>query len=129
MSFIYRKKKYPDLFKWFCIETIEVCCPAGTYGPDCLGNFSSEKFSSRYVFLPVCFSLSCHGQIHNVWYFAWDTGCCVVCTCLMPHNSVACEYPTRIKVFWACSNVQSCQRYWDVQKPSIWCSYPHLTHL
>ncbi|XP_029813920.1 cysteine-rich with EGF-like domain protein 2 [Manacus vitellinus] len=30
------KKKYPDLFKWFCIETIEVCCPAGTYGPDCL---------------------------------------------------------------------------------------------
>uniref|UniRef100_A0A8D0FUW5 Cysteine rich with EGF like domains 2 n=1 Tax=Strix occidentalis caurina TaxID=311401 RepID=A0A8D0FUW5_STROC len=30
------KKKYPDLFKWFCIETIEVCCPDGTYGPDCL---------------------------------------------------------------------------------------------
>ncbi|XP_041874187.1 protein disulfide isomerase CRELD2 [Corvus kubaryi] len=30
------KKKYPDLFKWFCIETVEVCCPAGTYGPDCL---------------------------------------------------------------------------------------------
>ncbi|XP_006016561.1 cysteine-rich with EGF-like domain protein 2 [Alligator sinensis] len=30
------KKKYPDLFKWFCIETIEVCCPTGTYGPDCL---------------------------------------------------------------------------------------------
>uniref|UniRef100_A0A8C8ECV6 Cysteine rich with EGF like domains 2 n=1 Tax=Otus sunia TaxID=257818 RepID=A0A8C8ECV6_9STRI len=30
------KKKYPDLFKWFCIETIEVCCPSGTYGPDCL---------------------------------------------------------------------------------------------
>uniref|UniRef100_A0A8B9SBX4 Cysteine rich with EGF like domains 2 n=1 Tax=Apteryx owenii TaxID=8824 RepID=A0A8B9SBX4_APTOW len=30
------KKKYPDLFKWFCIEMIEVCCPAGTYGPDCL---------------------------------------------------------------------------------------------
>ncbi|XP_072189869.1 protein disulfide isomerase CRELD2 isoform X2 [Excalfactoria chinensis] len=30
------KKKYPDLFKWFCIETLEVCCPPGTYGPDCL---------------------------------------------------------------------------------------------
>ncbi|KAF7246662.1 Cysteine-rich with EGF-like domain protein 2 [Varanus komodoensis] len=30
------KKKYPDLFKWFCIETIEVCCPPGTHGPDCL---------------------------------------------------------------------------------------------
>ncbi|OCT87323.1 hypothetical protein XELAEV_18021021mg [Xenopus laevis] len=30
------KKKYPDLLKWFCIETIKVCCPPGTYGPDCL---------------------------------------------------------------------------------------------
>ncbi|XP_077120986.1 protein disulfide isomerase CRELD2 isoform X2 [Ranitomeya variabilis] len=31
------RKKYPDLLKWFCIETIKVCCPPGTYGPDCLG--------------------------------------------------------------------------------------------
>ncbi|KAJ6666449.1 hypothetical protein lerEdw1_000724 [Lerista edwardsae] len=31
------KKKYPDLFNWLCIETIEVCCPSGTYGQDCLG--------------------------------------------------------------------------------------------
>ncbi|XP_075713327.1 protein disulfide isomerase CRELD2 [Rhinoderma darwinii] len=30
------KTKYPDLLKWFCIETIKVCCPSGTYGPDCL---------------------------------------------------------------------------------------------
>lgn len=30
------KKKHSDLLKWFCIETIEVCCPSGTYGPDCL---------------------------------------------------------------------------------------------
>uniref|UniRef100_A0A8D0BVI9 Cysteine rich with EGF like domains 2 n=1 Tax=Salvator merianae TaxID=96440 RepID=A0A8D0BVI9_SALMN len=30
------KKKYPDLFKWLCIETIEVCCPPGTHGPDCV---------------------------------------------------------------------------------------------
>ncbi|XP_053319270.1 protein disulfide isomerase CRELD2 [Spea bombifrons] len=30
------RKKYPDLLKWFCIDTIEVCCPSGTYGPDCL---------------------------------------------------------------------------------------------
>ncbi|XP_038612359.1 protein disulfide isomerase CRELD2 isoform X1 [Tachyglossus aculeatus] len=30
------KKKYPDLLKWLCVETIEVCCPPGTYGPDCL---------------------------------------------------------------------------------------------
>ncbi|KAG8577371.1 hypothetical protein GDO81_010153 [Engystomops pustulosus] len=30
------RKKYPDLRKWFCIETIEVCCPSGTYGPDCV---------------------------------------------------------------------------------------------
>lgn len=30
------KKKHSDLLKWFCIDTIEVCCPSGTYGPDCL---------------------------------------------------------------------------------------------
>ncbi|KAK7149407.1 hypothetical protein R3I94_008906 [Phoxinus phoxinus] len=30
-----RKTKHPDLFKWFCIETIEVCCPKGSFGPDC----------------------------------------------------------------------------------------------
>ncbi|KAM9327886.1 cysteine-rich with EGF-like domain protein 2 isoform 2-T2 [Pholidichthys leucotaenia] len=30
-----RKAKHPDLHKWFCIETIKVCCPKGTFGPDC----------------------------------------------------------------------------------------------
>ncbi|XP_030633964.1 cysteine-rich with EGF-like domain protein 2 [Chanos chanos] len=30
-----RKTKNPDLFKWFCIETIKVCCPKGTFGLDC----------------------------------------------------------------------------------------------
>uniref|UniRef100_A0A8D0UQ38 EGF-like domain-containing protein n=1 Tax=Sus scrofa TaxID=9823 RepID=A0A8D0UQ38_PIG len=30
------KKKHPDLFEWFCVKTLEVCCPPGTYGPDCL---------------------------------------------------------------------------------------------
>ncbi|KAM9846031.1 cysteine-rich with EGF-like domain protein 2 isoform 2-T2 [Aulostomus maculatus] len=30
-----RKTKHPDLHKWFCIETIRVCCPKGTFGPDC----------------------------------------------------------------------------------------------
>ncbi|XP_069485357.1 protein disulfide isomerase CRELD2 isoform X2 [Ambystoma mexicanum] len=29
------KRKHSDLLKWLCIETIEVCCPPGTYGPDC----------------------------------------------------------------------------------------------
>nr|XP_003461640.1 cysteine-rich with EGF-like domain protein 2 isoform X1 [Cavia porcellus] len=29
------KKKHPDLFKWFCVQTLEVCCSPGTYGPDC----------------------------------------------------------------------------------------------
>lgn len=32
-----RRTKHPDLFKWFCIETIKVCCPSGTFGPDCNG--------------------------------------------------------------------------------------------
>ncbi|XP_040199592.1 protein disulfide isomerase CRELD2 [Rana temporaria] len=30
------RNKSPDLLKWFCIGTINVCCPSGTYGPDCL---------------------------------------------------------------------------------------------
>ncbi|XP_032348425.1 protein disulfide isomerase CRELD2 isoform X3 [Camelus ferus] len=30
------KKKYPDLFEWFCVKTLKVCCSPGTYGPDCL---------------------------------------------------------------------------------------------
>ncbi|XP_010632592.1 protein disulfide isomerase CRELD2 isoform X2 [Fukomys damarensis] len=29
------KKEYPDLFEWFCVQTLEVCCSPGTYGPDC----------------------------------------------------------------------------------------------
>ncbi|XP_034019397.1 cysteine-rich with EGF-like domain protein 2 isoform X2 [Thalassophryne amazonica] len=29
------KTQHPDLHKWFCIETIKVCCPKGTFGPDC----------------------------------------------------------------------------------------------
>ncbi|KAM8979662.1 protein disulfide isomerase CRELD2 [Sarcophilus harrisii] len=31
-----QKKNYPDLFTWFCVETLKVCCPPGTYGPECL---------------------------------------------------------------------------------------------
>ncbi|KAM9704832.1 cysteine-rich with EGF-like domain protein 2 [Menidia menidia] len=30
-----RKSKHPDLHKWFCVETLKVCCPKGTFGPDC----------------------------------------------------------------------------------------------
>lgn len=30
-----RKTKHPDLHKWFCVETIKVCCPKGTFGRDC----------------------------------------------------------------------------------------------
>uniref|UniRef100_A0A8D2B1X1 protein disulfide-isomerase n=1 Tax=Sciurus vulgaris TaxID=55149 RepID=A0A8D2B1X1_SCIVU len=29
------KKKYPDLFEWFCVQTLKVCCSPGTYGPNC----------------------------------------------------------------------------------------------
>ncbi|XP_010600387.2 protein disulfide isomerase CRELD2 [Loxodonta africana] len=30
------KKQSPDLFEWFCVETLKVCCSPGTFGPDCL---------------------------------------------------------------------------------------------
>ncbi|KAM4882046.1 protein disulfide isomerase CRELD2 isoform 2-T2 [Thomomys bottae] len=29
------KKAQPDLFEWFCVETLKTCCVQGTYGPDC----------------------------------------------------------------------------------------------
>ncbi|KAF6118132.1 cysteine rich with EGF like domains 2 [Phyllostomus discolor] len=29
------KKEHPDLFEWFCVKTLKVCCSPGTYGPDC----------------------------------------------------------------------------------------------
>ncbi|XP_007502584.1 protein disulfide isomerase CRELD2 isoform X2 [Monodelphis domestica] len=31
-----QKKRHPDLFRWFCVDTLRVCCLSGTYGPDCL---------------------------------------------------------------------------------------------
>ncbi|OWK03591.1 CRELD2 [Cervus elaphus hippelaphus] len=31
------KKKHPDLFEWFCVQTLKACCSPGTYGPDCRG--------------------------------------------------------------------------------------------
>ncbi|XP_056434446.1 cysteine-rich with EGF-like domain protein 2 isoform X1 [Gadus chalcogrammus] len=30
-----RKTKHPDLHKWFCVESVKVCCPKGAYGPQC----------------------------------------------------------------------------------------------
>lgn len=29
------KKEYPDLQEWFCVQTLQVCCSPGTYGPHC----------------------------------------------------------------------------------------------
>nr|XP_033782596.1 protein disulfide isomerase CRELD1 [Geotrypetes seraphini] len=31
-----KRKQYPDLFQWLCMDTLKVCCPPGTFGPDCL---------------------------------------------------------------------------------------------
>lgn len=28
--------EFPDFFKWFCIDTLKVCCPINHYGKDCL---------------------------------------------------------------------------------------------
>ncbi|XP_053576913.1 protein disulfide isomerase CRELD1 [Bombina bombina] len=30
-----RQKEYPDLSQWLCMDTLKLCCPEGTYGPDC----------------------------------------------------------------------------------------------
>ncbi|XP_066553720.1 protein disulfide isomerase Creld1 isoform X2 [Amia ocellicauda] len=31
----HRQQEEPDLFEWLCIEELRLCCPPGTYGPDC----------------------------------------------------------------------------------------------
>ncbi|XP_067915253.1 cysteine-rich with EGF-like domain protein 2 isoform X1 [Heterodontus francisci] len=31
------QKDHPNFFLWFCVDMIKVCCPAGTFGVDCVG--------------------------------------------------------------------------------------------
>ncbi|CAH1715246.1 unnamed protein product [Chironomus riparius] len=30
------QEEFPDFFKWFCIDTLKVCCPPNRFGKDCL---------------------------------------------------------------------------------------------
>uniref|UniRef100_A0A8C4K431 Cysteine rich with EGF like domains 1 n=1 Tax=Dromaius novaehollandiae TaxID=8790 RepID=A0A8C4K431_DRONO len=30
------RQQHPDFFQWLCMDRLAVCCPPGTYGPDCL---------------------------------------------------------------------------------------------
>ncbi|XP_043569661.1 cysteine-rich with EGF-like domain protein 2-A isoform X5 [Chiloscyllium plagiosum] len=30
------QKNHPNFFLWFCVDTIKACCPAGTFGVDCV---------------------------------------------------------------------------------------------
>ncbi|XP_007888454.1 protein disulfide isomerase CRELD1 isoform X1 [Callorhinchus milii] len=30
-----QQEAHPDLLQWLCLDTIKVCCPPGTFGPDC----------------------------------------------------------------------------------------------
>lgn len=31
-----KQQRYPDFLQWLCFDTLKVCCPPGTFGPDCL---------------------------------------------------------------------------------------------
>ncbi|XP_069792867.1 protein disulfide isomerase CRELD1 isoform X1 [Narcine bancroftii] len=31
-----KQMEHPDLFQWLCLDTMKRCCPAGTFGPECL---------------------------------------------------------------------------------------------
>ncbi|KRX93586.1 Cysteine-rich with EGF-like domain protein 2 [Trichinella pseudospiralis] len=33
--YYHNRKEYPDLFDWFCIKTVKVCCPDNTFGASC----------------------------------------------------------------------------------------------
>ncbi|XP_015424195.1 PREDICTED: cysteine-rich with EGF-like domain protein 2, partial [Myotis davidii] len=54
-----RKKEHPDLFEWFCVKTLKVCCPPGTYGPDCLAcQGGSESDEPRQLRASMCVCVS-----------------------------------------------------------------------
>ncbi|KAL7986259.1 hypothetical protein Chor_011425, partial [Crotalus horridus] len=31
----HEQQQHPDFFQWLCMDTLKLCCPSGTYGPDC----------------------------------------------------------------------------------------------
>lgn len=66
----HRKTKHPDLHKWFCIETIKVCCPKGTFGPDCNGEIHPPVLQSPP---PPCFIL-----ILGLPMLLWKQVACVI---------------------------------------------------
>ncbi|XP_029061651.1 cysteine-rich with EGF-like domain protein 2 isoform X3 [Monodon monoceros] len=65
---LWLKKKYPDLFEWFCVKTLKVCCAPGTYGPDCLACDESCKTCTGPT------NRDC-GQCEVGW--AWEDDACV----------------------------------------------------
>ena len=72
--FKYRKTKHPDLHKWFCIETIKVCCPKGTFGPDCNGEERAIYTLPDSSFTLVLCVDQCTSELNkNLW--------CCSCVC------------------------------------------------
>ncbi|XP_075370545.1 protein disulfide isomerase CRELD1 isoform X2 [Mycteria americana] len=31
----HERQQHPDFFRWLCVDRLALCCPPGTYGPDC----------------------------------------------------------------------------------------------
>uniref|UniRef100_A0A8C3QEM7 protein disulfide-isomerase n=1 Tax=Cyanoderma ruficeps TaxID=181631 RepID=A0A8C3QEM7_9PASS len=31
----HERQEHPDFFQWLCVDRLMLCCPPGTYGPDC----------------------------------------------------------------------------------------------
>ncbi|XP_032997294.1 protein disulfide isomerase CRELD1 isoform X1 [Lacerta agilis] len=31
----HEQQQHPDFFQWLCMDALKLCCPPGTYGPDC----------------------------------------------------------------------------------------------
>ncbi|KAH0630326.1 hypothetical protein JD844_013256 [Phrynosoma platyrhinos] len=41
----HEQQQHPDFFQWLCMDALKLCCPPGTYGPDC---HSAQKPCSGY---------------------------------------------------------------------------------
>lgn len=61
-----RRQQHPDFFQWLCMERLALCCPPGTYGPDCLrescdGHGGMERGVSCVLTFPPNVLAACAG--------------------------------------------------------------------
>ncbi|XP_038833692.1 cysteine-rich with EGF-like domain protein 2 isoform X4 [Salvelinus namaycush] len=99
-----RQKKHPDLYKWFCIDTINVCCLKGTFGPDCNDLSNVPRGQARGVF-GACIS---DHLSHSIPYTTECHSSCKTCTGLTNEDCEKCKTGWGEDDEGACLDVNEC---------------------